>query len=65
MDWLDEASAKTEREREAGIARVRAQTAGLGGAFCVECDREIPPLRRKAMPSATRCIDCQEQREND
>lgn len=31
-----------------------------GSETCCECGGEIPEARRKAMPSATRCIDCQE-----
>lgn len=63
MDMFDEASAKELREREASIARARAKTARPGGKYCVDCENEINPQRRAAMPSATRCLECQEHRE--
>ena len=34
---------------------------GTGTPECVECGAEIPPARRQAMPSATRCIACQSE----
>lgn len=30
---------------------------------CVECGDEIPEERRKSLPYATRCVDCQGQLE--
>ncbi|MDW9478806.1 TraR/DksA family transcriptional regulator [Sinorhizobium meliloti] len=32
---------------------------------CEDCDNEIEPKRRAALPSATRCISCQEAHERD
>ena len=31
---------------------------------CEECDEEIPLERLEALPSATRCVTCAEQREH-
>jgi len=31
--------------------------------ICVDCGRPIPPARLKAMPEATRCVECQRRRE--
>jgi phage/conjugal plasmid C-4 type zinc finger TraR family protein len=30
-----------------------------GNALCADCAEPIPEARRRAMPSATRCISCQ------
>lgn len=30
---------------------------------CLDCGNEIPTRRRAALPSATRCVDCQETHE--
>ncbi|ADZ70103.1 TraR/DksA C4-type zinc finger protein [Polymorphum gilvum] len=53
------AEARVEREREAGVNAVRARLQGAGAADCVDCGEEIPPARRRAMPSARRCAGCQ------
>ena len=39
-------------------ARSRLPT-GEGSEHCVECGEEIPLARRKAMPGATTCVQCQ------
>lgn len=44
---------RLERERVARESRV-------GTAECIDCDDEIPPRRRQAMPWVTRCVECQE-----
>ena len=36
---------------------------GTGSEFCVDCDDPIPEARRRAVPSADRCVSCQEGRE--
>lgn len=33
--------------------------------FCEECDEEIPPARREAVPGVRLCISCQEQADKD
>lgn len=35
-----------------------------GTLICEDCEAEIPAARRKAHPSATRCVKCQEQMES-
>nr|WP_246432859.1 TraR/DksA C4-type zinc finger protein [Rhodopseudomonas rhenobacensis] len=61
---MDEAQLLEESERTASIERVGARLAGRGSIFCQACGEEIEPARRKALPSATRCRDCQQRREN-
>lgn len=50
-------------ERDATIARIRAGLGGEGSDECIECGDEIPAARRKALPSAERCITCQSRLE--
>lgn len=70
----DEAEARREEEVRSGEeardeAEVREVEAALqrldDGSFgeCVECGVDIPVARLSAVPSAARCIDCQERRE--
>lgn len=55
------ADRRAEEERAEGIRRVqeavRAKQATMS-PFC-ECGERIPDERRKAMPNAIRCIDCE------
>nr|WP_313732987.1 TraR/DksA C4-type zinc finger protein [Brucella anthropi] len=51
-----------DKEREAGIEAARDALKRPGARFC-SCGEEIEPQRRAAMPSATRCITCQERLE--
>jgi phage/conjugal plasmid C-4 type zinc finger TraR family protein len=47
-----------------GVLHARARiAAGEGTAFCVECGEDIPLARRRALPSARTCIDCQSGRD--
>lgn len=59
-DEADHASAITEAERDRLVGAARGVTTGLGEDFCVSCGVEIPTERRKAVPHAKRCVDCQE-----
>lgn len=62
-DIVDEATALIEAERDEGIRRVAAVLAAPGEAECVNCGDDIGASRRAAMPSAVRCISCQERAE--
>lgn len=61
-DDFDFAQQVEQSAREAAIARVRAEARRIhmpaASIFCA-CGDEIPEERRKALPGATRCIDCQ------
>lgn len=59
MDIVDEAAWLTETERDEGVRRVRATLATDGEAACIGCGEDIEPARRRALPSARRCIICQ------
>lgn len=45
-----------DRLREQQIA---AALDAPGNDLCLDCGEEIPETRRRAMPSAIRCIECQ------
>lgn len=55
----DQAEELAAKERQAGIRRLQAALERDGSRDCQDCDNEIEPARREAMPSATRCIACQ------
>lgn len=50
-----------EGERDAGVALAVNALAGTGSKDCCLCGEGIPDARRKVMPSATRCAECQER----
>ncbi|SOC41595.1 TraR/DksA family transcriptional regulator [Rhizobium subbaraonis] len=55
---------RLERERDVAIARARSALKQPGADDCEDCERPIREARRRAMPSATRCISCQEAAES-
>ena len=55
----DLADLRAEQERDAGIAAASAALMCSGSDVCVRCGEEIEPERLEAMPSARRCVDCQ------
>ncbi len=57
---IETAEANVARERDDAVARIRADLRAEGEDFCVGCDDPISPERKAALPSAERCIDCQQ-----
>lgn len=48
-----------------GVLTARARMpVGEGTRDCVECGEPIPHARRRALPSARTCIDCQSGRDS-
>lgn len=48
-----------------GVLHARARMpVGEGTACCVECGEDIPPARRRALPSARTCVECQSGRDS-
>ncbi len=46
------------------VKRARARLAtGAGETHCADCGEEIPEPRRRALPGARTCIDCQSARD--
>jgi len=56
---LEAASEFDERRRELAIKRIREEPTLKGDEFCRACGDPIEIARRAALPSATRCVDCQ------
>jgi len=47
-----------------GVLTARARLpVGDGSEECVECGANIPEARRRAMPGAVTCVQCQSQRD--
>lgn len=57
---IEAAEASVARECDQEIARIRAGLAEEGEVVCVDCDEPIGAARKAALPSADRCIDCQQ-----
>lgn len=57
-DEFDIAQQREEQHRAAAV-RAIAPVGGAGCEDCIGCGDPIPAKRRRALPSATRCIDCQ------
>jgi RNA polymerase-binding transcription factor DksA len=55
---FDQADRTAERERQAGIGRVRAALASGRGRLVCDCGAEISEARRRAVPHTDKCIDC-------
>lgn len=60
---IEAAEANVALERDTEVNRIRAGLAMQGASHCGSCGDEIEAERRRAMPSATRCIDCQGRHE--
>jgi len=60
---IEAAAEMVDRERDDEVARIRAGLAEDGEDICIECDDPIDAARKAALPSAERCIQCQEQHE--
>lgn len=60
---IEAAEASVRRECDDAVARIRADLRVEGEDFCMDCDDPISPERKAAMPSAERCIDCQQVHE--
>lgn len=62
---IDLAERRVEQECAAGVRRIQAAIRGqleptqvTASPFC-ECGERIPDARRRAVPKATRCFDCE------
>ncbi len=59
-DPADIAGIEIERTLERGLQNQAAKLRDSGITDCVDCGIIIDPRRKEAVPSATRCIDCEE-----
>lgn len=60
-DQMDRATEISEAWRQDAIELARPR--GAGSLECSDCGEEISAMRRQALPSATRCFDCQSRTE--
>lgn len=61
IDEADVAQAIDQVARERAIEASRRTVRGAGTAACEDCGAAIGAARRRAMPSARRCVRCQSQ----
>lgn len=59
IDQIDRANEIAQAERDAGVRKIVMAVAGEGLADCEDCSDAIEEARRKAVPSARRCVGCQ------
>jgi phage/conjugal plasmid C-4 type zinc finger TraR family protein len=66
-DIIDKAQQYDEFHREravdACLTSLRQAAAHAPVIDCIDCGEEIPEARRRAVPTAARCIGCQEKHE--
>ena len=55
----DLADRRADQERAEGLRRVLAVLSRPGTKDCIDCEEEIDPARRLAMPNACRCAGCE------
>lgn len=60
---FDLAAARTDQERDAGVADAGIALKQTGSTICIDCGAPISHERRLAAPFARRCIDCQTSHE--
>jgi len=70
MDEIDKAQANNEVYQEAAMQAHFARRKDSGGipavnGFCEDCCKPIPGARMAANPQATRCIECQTEKERE
>lgn len=59
MDDIDQANIEIERETKRALDKIKTTQQDSGISDCVDCGEEIGEARKKAVPSAVRCFDCQ------
>ena len=65
-DLIDKANEQAQRHRDAAIAAARLKQQALisnDTTECEDCEKPIGEQRKQYMPSATRCIPCQNEHE--
>lgn len=55
----EEEAAELANHLESEQRRLAAELERKGAANCADCQEPIPEERRRALPSAIRCINCQ------
>lgn len=60
---IEAGQAADDAARDREVARIRQSVQTQGGEDCIACGEPIGAKRRAALPSAVRCIACQNARE--
>lgn len=63
-DIIDRANEQAQRTLDAALAAARLKQQSVIASDvtdCIECDKPIGEQRKQYMPSATRCIPCQNE----
>lgn len=61
-DIADKADIEIERGKDRELSRIKQALEDSGIIDCIDCGDEIPKARKLAVPSAKRCMDCEELR---
>ena len=64
-DDLDLTEAREAALMAARVAQAQRQLAPVDARECCDCGGVIPELRRQKMPSARRCVPCQQAMEDE
>lgn len=65
-DLIDRANEQAQRNLDAALeaARIKSQAMTANDITdCIDCEKPIGKQRKQFMPSATRCIPCQNEHE--
>ena len=63
MDIIDTAAEIEELQRNAALSAHRINRNAVSAEHCVDCDDNIPELRRVKVPGCQRCASCQQDQE--
>ena len=59
-DIANIAQIEIDRENQRAIINNKNLLQDSGIIYCLDCEEKIPEARKKAMPSSTRCIECED-----
>lgn len=60
---IELAESRVAAETHVMVTRLRGNLKPSAISDCLDCGEEIEPARKKALPSARRCISCQSRKE--
>lgn len=60
---IELAESRVVRETHVMVSRLQGKLVPSAISDCTDCGEPIEPARKRAMPSARRCISCQTKRE--
>lgn len=60
---IEAAEQKVAAATAAQVRRIQQSLRGHGRLTCIDCDEQIDAERRTVLPSALRCLECEDRRE--